>query len=318
MIAVFIYNIILIVLYTITMSISLIFYLREKRKVFLAFSVYLAFFIFDNVIIYMTEFFNTFAHQYNQTFMSIPAAKTIIFVVNAFCSLWIVRLLAKDKMKPYQNGILILLAVWMLSTPLLANSAFKVWLYYLPNQLFLFYLGGYAWYNYKKALDISPMAKKYLKRIGLLAMIFSVAILCEDTFVIFNVDQYSSLTVKIFNRNLCEDIFSILACLIGLNYFLRSHSQQPAEEVAAEVQQERCFEQFCQTYQFTQREMEIFRLLLEHKQNQEIADELFLSVGTVKTHVHNIFIKLDIKKRTQIQALYEQYKLDLKTNLLES
>lgn len=318
MIAIFIYNIILIVLYTITMSTSLVFYLREKRKIFLAFSVYLAFFILDNVIIYMTEFFNTFAHQYNQTFMSVPAAKTIIFVVNAFCSLWIVNLLAKSKFKPYQNALLIMLAVWMLLTPLLANTAFKVWLYYLPNQLFLFYVGCYAWNRYKKTEGLSPTETSYLKRIAILAIVASLAILVEDTFVIFNIDQYTSLTIKIYNRNICEDIFSILVCVIGLNYFLRGSISQPEAEVAEDVQEERLFEQFCAAYQFTQREMEIFRLLLEHKQNQEIADELFLSVGTVKTHVHNIFIKLDIKKRTQIQGLYEKYKLDLDANLLGS
>ncbi|MCW3744742.1 LuxR C-terminal-related transcriptional regulator [Enterococcus gallinarum] len=65
---------------------------------------------------------------------------------------------------------------------------------------------------------------------------------------------------------------------------------------------------FCRIHQFTQRETEIFALLLSHQTNQEIADQLFLSLGTVKTHVHNIFIKLEIKKRTQIMILFEKYK----------
>jgi DNA-binding CsgD family transcriptional regulator len=52
----------------------------------------------------------------------------------------------------------------------------------------------------------------------------------------------------------------------------------------------------------------VFELLLFHRTNQEIADQLFLSLGTVKTHVHNIFIKLDIKKRTQIFPLFEEYR----------
>ncbi|MCB4987754.1 LuxR C-terminal-related transcriptional regulator, partial [Streptococcus mutans] len=39
---------------------------------------------------------------------------------------------------------------------------------------------------------------------------------------------------------------------------------------------------------------DICQLLLEHKQNQEIAKELYLSVGTVKTHIHNIYIKMAI------------------------
>ena len=46
--------------------------------------MYLAFFIFDNTIIYMTEFLNSFAQSYDQAFMSAPAVKTIIFMGNAF------------------------------------------------------------------------------------------------------------------------------------------------------------------------------------------------------------------------------------------
>jgi ATP/maltotriose-dependent transcriptional regulator MalT len=33
--------------------------------------------------------------------------------------------------------------------------------------------------------------------------------------------------------------------------------------------------------------------------NQEIADKLFVSLNTVKTHSSNLFVKLDVKRRTQ-------------------
>jgi ATP/maltotriose-dependent transcriptional regulator MalT len=33
--------------------------------------------------------------------------------------------------------------------------------------------------------------------------------------------------------------------------------------------------------------------------NQEIADKLFVSLNTVKTHTSNLFLKLDAKRRTQ-------------------
>ena len=33
--------------------------------------------------------------------------------------------------------------------------------------------------------------------------------------------------------------------------------------------------------------------------NDEIADKLFISLNTVKTHSSNIFLKLDVKRRTQ-------------------
>jgi two-component system, NarL family, response regulator LiaR len=33
--------------------------------------------------------------------------------------------------------------------------------------------------------------------------------------------------------------------------------------------------------------------------NQEIADKLFVSLNTIKTHSSNLFLKLDVKRRTQ-------------------
>lgn len=49
---------------------------------------------------------------------------------------------------------------------------------------------------------------------------------------------------------------------------------------------------------FTQREMDIIQLLLKGKNNREIASELFLSVGTVKNYVTQIFSKLNVRDRT--------------------
>jgi LuxR family maltose regulon positive regulatory protein len=47
----------------------------------------------------------------------------------------------------------------------------------------------------------------------------------------------------------------------------------------------------------TARELEILRLFAEDLSNQEIAQKLVLTVGTVKTHTHNIYSKLDVRSR---------------------
>jgi DNA-binding NarL/FixJ family response regulator len=51
--------------------------------------------------------------------------------------------------------------------------------------------------------------------------------------------------------------------------------------------------------ELTQRELEVLRLIAEGKTNAEIAQTLFISVGTVKVHVERIIDKLGVSDRTQ-------------------
>lgn len=55
--------------------------------------------------------------------------------------------------------------------------------------------------------------------------------------------------------------------------------------------------------QCTARELEVLRLIGEGKTNQEIADQLYIGIKTVKTHVSNILSKLGVEDRTQA-AIY--------------
>jgi two-component system, NarL family, response regulator LiaR len=49
----------------------------------------------------------------------------------------------------------------------------------------------------------------------------------------------------------------------------------------------------------SKRELEVLQLITEGMSNQEIAEKLFVSVNTVKTHTSRLFEKLDVKRRTQ-------------------
>ena len=49
----------------------------------------------------------------------------------------------------------------------------------------------------------------------------------------------------------------------------------------------------------SQRELEVMTLIASGRSNSDIAAELFITVGTVKTHTNNIFGKLGVKSRTQ-------------------
>lgn len=49
----------------------------------------------------------------------------------------------------------------------------------------------------------------------------------------------------------------------------------------------------------SQRELEVLTLMAQGMSNQEIADKLFVSLNTIKTHSTKLFEKLEVKRRTQ-------------------
>ena len=51
--------------------------------------------------------------------------------------------------------------------------------------------------------------------------------------------------------------------------------------------------------ELSNRELEILGLMAQGNSNQEIANRIFVSLSTVKTHNQNLFEKLDVKRRTQ-------------------
>lgn len=52
-------------------------------------------------------------------------------------------------------------------------------------------------------------------------------------------------------------------------------------------------------YGISRRELEVLVLLASGHTNQEIADQLFVSLNTVKKHISSLFEKLEVKRRTQ-------------------
>jgi DNA-binding NarL/FixJ family response regulator len=55
-------------------------------------------------------------------------------------------------------------------------------------------------------------------------------------------------------------------------------------------------------FQLTSREQEILSLLAMGYSNQKIADKLYVSVNTVKTHMSNLFDKLGARSRVEALA----------------
>lgn len=63
-----------------------------------------------------------------------------------------------------------------------------------------------------------------------------------------------------------------------------------------------------ETYGITDKELDIITLIAEGKSNKEMAQELFLSEGTIRNYISTILEKLDLRDRTQIAIFYYKHK----------
>lgn len=77
-------------------------------------------------------------------------------------------------------------------------------------------------------------------------------------------------------------------------------------EVAAPVEID---EERIQNLGISQRELEVLKLISTGLSNQEIGEQLFVSESTIKTHVSNLFVKLDVKRRTQAVTRAKEWRI---------
>ncbi|HWA07749.1 MAG TPA: LuxR C-terminal-related transcriptional regulator [Ignavibacteria bacterium] len=61
----------------------------------------------------------------------------------------------------------------------------------------------------------------------------------------------------------------------------------------------------------SKRELDVLSLMAQGFSNDEIAGKLFISLNTVKTHSSNMFVKLDVKRRTQAVEKAKRMKIIL-------
>ena len=109
--------------------------------------------------------------------------------------------------------------------------------------------------------------------------------------LIFNVFHFSANygIVEINNINALLLVpFIILVCWLGMT--LGSNKKKDDLELAFQNQ-------------LSEREKQVFELVLIGKKNKEIADALFVDISTIKTHINNIYKKTGVNNRKELMFL---------------
>lgn len=135
---------------------------------------------------------------------------------------------------------------------------------------------------------------KYILFMGLLLAV-GIAILKSLEYYYFAYRISADIYIGIISV-----IFLGLGLYLGIKFAKRKNQspQPPAEPVKLPAELE-----------LSVRELEVLNEIALGHSNQEIADKLFVSLNTVKSHTNNIYSKLNVRRRTQAIEKARQLKI---------
>lgn len=109
-------------------------------------------------------------------------------------------------------------------------------------------------------------------------------------------DKYIATPIKESSSfNWTYLLIGLLATSLVLNFWLISKARAKRKHSQSEI-----------TEQLTKQEQNVLDLILKENSNKDIADALFVSVSTVKTHVNNVYKKLNVNSRDEIKSLFDK------------
>lgn len=245
--------------------------------------------------------------------VSNPLLRTIIATISlAFTWLIMLDVLDRHNRKLQLIPVGVFFVAELAVLYLISDDQIAQFAYYTLRQVFLFWMAGYAVNVYRTTTD--PASKARLKRLvpGLIVMlIITVCIVIEDALMILWLDpevvkswQMLYLSERNFSENVLVCAFAV--CVIWYAYHVMSIRVKKAPKAEDVPDLERHahdrIADYRQRHGLSTREAEILELVVQSKTNREIAESLFLALGTVKTHVHNILTKTNMKNREELIA----------------
>lgn len=315
----FFYTLALLVACVVTALISGAAYVSSRKRVFLyGFGMFVAYAVETTEI-----FFNEYLAQ-NVPFdadayygVSSPLVRTAAATVLLTCMWAIVLDLTGRRSKRLMVVPPALLAALSLGVlAIMPVGALRQWAYYTLRQAFVFGMCAFGLAVRLRTQDEALRARlEHLRRPLVVVVVLNTLVLVEDTLNILVMPMSMQpvwLLLYLSERNFSENAimlffaYGLIRCAVGA-LSLRVREPAPTAEGDGLTRRiEGQMQPFCERNGLSKREAEILALVLEGKSNQQIADELYLALGTVKTHVHNIMVKCDQRNRKDLTLYFWQ------------
>ena len=127
------------------------------------------------------------------------------------------------------------------------------------------------------------------------------ALLIFALLLLFQLSKYAMISGNL-DTEIVVAIIAVVFFFIGV--YLNKKSLHKPVNVSVEIDHKKIKE-----LDISNREYEVLQAISEGLSNKEIADKLFVSESTIKTHVSNLLIKLNAKRRTQALQIAKELQI---------
>lgn len=103
----------------------------------------------------------------------------------------------------------------------------------------------------------------------------------------------------LFGSTMASEFFTVLIALVSIIIGVYLGKNKSNKSKKSNTNEAFVDEKARNELQISDREYEVLGLLSKGLSNKEIAESLFLSESTIKTHVSNLLFKLEVKQRTK-------------------
>lgn len=144
-----------------------------------------------------------------------------------------------------------------------------------------------------KLKDIPLKYQKYLLGMALLLASIAISIRSSNGKIIFVLHKYP---VLIFLMVVISTFLVAIYIIIhnrkfsSLSHEIKEHATMRSEAFDAQL------------HGLTDRQREVYDLIISGKTNKEIMNELYIEQSTLKTHINQIYGKLNIKSRRELKS----------------
>lgn len=313
--AFYLYTILTMLICAATGTLALASYFVSRNKVHLYLMAFFMSYFFDLTLIFLYEYFsvNQAAAPSDIYIIEHPLVKTLLAGIS-LQALWLIVCETTDehrrtmRMAPF----FVFVAACAAITLYMPYGPWRQYIFYEMRQVFFIFMLGYAFVRYlsehreTERLRLKHHAPLFFITLGLVA-----CIIAEDTLTIMvwtpdGIQNGSLLFLYLSERNFSENILAFVFAFFSLRYSeqtLRLRYNEPPATATSDAHQrhiEDVLPAYCAHYGITQRECDVLTLILQGKDNQNIAGELQVAVGTVKAHTHNILKKTETATRQEL------------------